>query len=469
MAGLPSGGPRCTIGPAPARPPLAVYVHWPYCESKCTYCDFNKYVDPAVDHKRMSQALETELATSLAPERGRQIRSVYFGGGTPSLARPATLARVLEVVRRYCQLPTGKDGESVEVTLEANPTSLEVAKLRDFQAIGINRLSLGVQSLDDRALSTLLGRNHSAADALRALGQAQRWFPGRTTFDLIYGRPGQTLNEWRQELRTALACTETTPHVSLYELTWKRGTPLYRDLEAGRYRRPDPDLLSDMYETTVAICAEHGLQQYEVSNFARIIPSQTHSAFGSKGPVPPILEVPETLRSLPSQSLHNSAYWRGLDYIGVGPGAHGRITDPVTGVRRRTYRIPHPPAWQAQCETDGHGLRRTMDLGPRETLEELFMFSLRMREGLPETRFHRHTAAEAGVAGGIRQFVNGEQLELLLASGHLEWVEAPFVDDVGHCTSGSLRRWQELPTSMVLRPTTKGLPVIDSIIPRLIA
>ncbi|KAJ1970993.1 hypothetical protein H4R35_005532 [Dimargaris xerosporica] len=444
-----------TTPPAARRPPLAVYVHWPYCESKCTYCNFNKYVDPHPPVDRLADCLVTELRTSLAAHPGQPIRSVYFGGGTPSLAPP----KVFEMLLTTMASMNPFDLNQVEITLEANPTSLELAKMRAFKLLGVNRLSLGIQTLDSAALQ-LLGRNHSVADALRALGGVQKLFPNNVTFDLIYGRPHQTVNQWQKELRLALECADS--HLSLYELTYKHGTPLYKALASGKVDRLSNDTLSAMYELSIEVCREYGLYHYEASNFARCEPISNqvlpqHLATNDPTSV-------GIIRSYRSQGYHNASYWRGADYIGIGPGAHGRITDLHTGQRLRTYRILSPSEWMQQCQAIGHGLRKTQILAAEEIKEELLVFSLRMKEGLSEYRLQQHTTGNHT----LLEWLDREQVELFIESGHMELLDAPVLDLCAKNAFTADRSNPVLPFSPTLRPTEKGLAVIDSILPRLV-
>ncbi|KAJ1989334.1 hypothetical protein H4R33_002114 [Dimargaris cristalligena] len=473
---IPDSPPPLASLPVPrSPPPLAIYVHWPYCQSHCTYCNFNKYVVAQPDVERLTSALDRELRTSLAERPPNQVvRSIYFGGGTPSLAPPATLAKLLNTVQHYCRI----DPATTEITLEANPTTLETGKLRAFRALGINRLSLGLQALNEPALRQL-GRNHSVTEALRALAQCHALFPsgggggmgvgvGGVTFDLIYGRPDQsTVSDWVKELNIGLECAGS--HMSLYELTWKRGTALFRALEAGKLQRASDDLLSEMYEATIETCAAHRFHHYEVSSFARL---EAADSFPGPGPTNPpdlvnngstLLANPQTWLSWPHQSSHNSAYWRGLDYVGIGPGAHGRVTDPQTGRRKRTIRIPHPPTWMQQCEELGHGLRLETELTDQEAREELLMFGLRMREGLPLSRLRRY-----GNTNDLGEMIDMARMQELVESGHLNWGTARVFDDAPPKANLTAEIVETLPVSMTLWPTAKGIALVDSILPRLL-
>ncbi|KAI8824131.1 uncharacterized protein EV422DRAFT_307655 [Fimicolochytrium jonesii] len=418
--------------------PVSVYVHWPYCQSKCTYCAFNKYHIPAggQDHDRMERALLTELRHALTYDpnedaggpafvkrpRRRKLNSVYFGGGTPSLARPLMISKVLEYLRSVCDVPN-----DMEVTLEGNPTSVEVELLKDFKAAGANRLSLGLQALGDKDLR-FFGRDHSAAEAHTAVEKAQGIFH-RISLDFIWGRPGQTLAAWESELKRALSFGAT--HYSLYQLTVERGTPLFKDVAKGAVVVPDDDLAADMYEKTVEMASENGYHQYEVSSFA------WHG-----------LET--------NRSQHNQSYWRGYDYIGIGPGAHGRVYG-ADGTRFRTFRTLDPNSWMTECETTGQGMRRVVPMTLRQTLEELVLLGLRTMDGVSFGTIRQH----AGVEYSIDSIINIAATNDLVSGDLLEWVYATSEMDAAVEVDGRLVRG--------LRPTRKGLAVIDRVVPEVIA
>ncbi|KAL1919814.1 uncharacterized protein VTP21DRAFT_1745 [Calcarisporiella thermophila] len=404
-------------------PSFSIYAHWPYCAQKCVYCAFNKYVNPRVDHDRMRNALVSELREELREYRGRPVNSIYFGGGTPTLALPSTFEAILDEIRSVCDITP-----DTEITIEGNPTSVEADRLREFAALGVNRVSLGIQSFNDNILK-LLGRDHSAKEALRALHLAKRHFP-RTSFDLIYGR-GDDLEEWKRELRHALELAGE--HVSMYQLTVERGTPFFNDVEAKRIRMPDEDVLSEFYEVTVQIAQDFGFTHYEVSSFAR---------------------HPRAV------SRHNFGYWRGLDYIGIGPGAHGRVWDREEGKGKRNFRIPHPETWMRHCEQLGNGLRKSVSL-PRSTFQdELVLLALRTTLGIPNSRF----SALTGIR--LKDALDMEEVATLIEGGFLVWDEegegelkrAWFTEVVGEREVGSGG----------LRPTAKGLQMADEIVPRIL-
>ena len=335
--------------------PLALYIHWPFCLSRCPYCDFNAHVRERIDEARFRAALLAELAYEAARLGPRPLASIFFGGGTPSLMSPETVAALIEAATRAFP-PEAQP----EITLEANPTSVEAGKLAGFRDAGVNRLSLGIQALDDTALG-LLGRRHTAAEALAALATARALFP-RASFDLIYARPGQTVAAWRAELRRALGFG--LDHLSLYQLTIEPGTPFARLAARGALVLPDDATQAALDEATEAEAARAGLAAYEVSNYA---------APGA-------------------ESRHNLAYWRYDDYAGIGPGAHGRI--PVAGRPTATVRIRAPEAWAEAVERRGQGLREEEPLAPRTRAREALLMGLRLAEGVEPMRF----AARTGVA-----------------------------------------------------------------------
>ncbi|KAF9122964.1 radical S-adenosyl methionine domain-containing protein 1 [Mortierella sp. 14UC] len=297
--------------------PFSVYIHWPYCSSKCTYCNFNKYIDPNVDNERMERALVTELKSELAhwglDHAKRPIRSIYFGGGTPSLARPRMFESMLDTLSSMCII-----SKDTEISMEGNPSSTtSIETLRTLRDIGINRYSLGIQSFQEHIL-TELGRDHSPATALRSLLDARAVWPGRVSMDLIMGHSGQTLEDWIKELRFTMDIVDD--HLSLYHLTVEPGTALHKDVKQGRISLPDSDLSTDMYEATIQLTREAGFEHYEVSNFAR------NKAY----------------------SMHNSGHWLGIDYL--GPGAHGRMAHPQTRQKFRTFNVRDPAGWMRECE-----------------------------------------------------------------------------------------------------------------------
>jgi oxygen-independent coproporphyrinogen-3 oxidase len=329
--------------------PFGVYVHWPFCAAKCPYCDFNSHVRyGGIDEDRFLAAYLKELAYFAERTPGREVTSVFFGGGTPSLMSPHITSAILEAISKHWKLC-----ESAEITLEANPTSAEAENFRGYASAGVNRMSLGVQALDDQSLNAL-GRLHTANEALAAFALARETFE-RTSFDLIYAREGQSLDDWREELSRALSLA--ADHLSLYQLTIEAGTPFAALHESGRLRVPEGDTARAMYVATQELCEAAGLLAYEISNHA------TPSA----------------------ESRHNLVYWRGHDYVGVGAGAHARIT--TDGTRRGLSTLRLPEEWLAQVEARGHGLVSDEALTKRETAEEYLLMALRLSEGIDASRF----------------------------------------------------------------------------------
>ncbi len=327
---------------------LAVYVHWPFCLSKCPYCDFNSHVRESVDQVRWRTALLADLAHEAMLTPARTVTSIFFGGGTPSLMPPETVAAIIEGVARHWRL-----APDAEITLEANPSSVEAARFRAFAGAGVNRVSLGVQALDDASL-VQLGRRHDAAEALAALELACGTFD-RVSFDLIYARPGQTLAGWRSELARALGFG--TGHLSLYQLTIEPQTRFAELYRRGDLVLPDEDLAADLYALTQEMTAAAGLPAYEISNHAR--PG--------------------------AESRHNLAYWTYGDYVGIGPGAHGRRG------RQATVRLKKPEAWCESVEAHGHGLESETPLDPEACADEALLMGLRLAAGIDKARFRRRT------------------------------------------------------------------------------
>jgi len=335
--------------PPAADPGFGIYVHWPFCLSKCPYCDFNSHVraEP-IDEKRFVAAFKGELAHRAALTKGRQVRSIFFGGGTPSLMKGESVAAILEAIARLW--PVEPDAE---ITLEANPSSVEAGRFRDYRAAGVNRVSIGVQALNDADLKAL-GRLHTAAEGLSAVETAAKIFP-RYSFDLIYGRPGQSVGTWRTELHAALA--RAGDHLSLYQLTIEPDTIFERLAAAGKLALPDADKSRDFWDATQEIMDAAGLPAYEISNHAR------------RG----------------AESRHNLIYWRYGEYVGVGPGAHGRIMAPKGRRAQATER--HPEMWLTVVETDGHALIEDELLSYEEQGDEFLLMGLRLAEGIEPARF----------------------------------------------------------------------------------
>jgi oxygen-independent coproporphyrinogen-3 oxidase len=326
-------------------PDLGVYVHWPYCARICPYCDFNVYrVRRAAEPAALARAIVADLEAQAALTGPRTLVSVFLGGGTPSLMDPAWAAEIVAAARRLWT-----PAADLEVTLEANPTDAEAEAFARFAAAGVNRLSLGLQSLHDEALA-FLGRNHDAGQAIRAAEKARAAFP-RLSLDLIYARPGQTPAAWAEELRAAVALG--AEHISPYQLTIEGGTAFDRAVQHGRFVPPDADTGADLYDTTQEVLGAAGFEAYEVSNHAR---------------------------GVAARSRHNLVYWRGHDYVGAGPGAHGRITQG--GERQATYSVAKPADYIARVAATGAGFDSHTPLTPREAAEERVLSGLRILEGI---------------------------------------------------------------------------------------
>ena len=357
--------------------PLALYIHWPFCLQKCPYCDFNSHVRDVLPQARFAAALRAELAWEAHRLGPRPLASIFFGGGTPSLMAPDTVASLVEdATRLFPPLP------DLEVTLEANPTSVELARLTAFRNAGVNRLSLGVQALDDAALAGL-GRAHSASQAMAALEAARESFP-RLSFDLIYARPGQTLAAWCAELDRALALA--ADHLSLYQLTIEPGTAYEALHRRGKIVLPDEEVQAVLYEATAARAEAHGLHIYEISNYAK--PG--------------------------AESRHNLAYWRYGDYAGIGPGAHGRLrlnSTPDSLVATRRHRAPE--IWADRVERYGHGSTAEEAITAGDRAREALLMGLRLTEGIDEASF----ASRTGVT--IAEAVDPGILDGCLAAGYL--------------------------------------------------
>ena len=379
--------------------PLALYIHWPFCRAKCPYCDFNSHVRDRIDQDRFAAALRRELAWEAARLGRRPLASIFFGGGTPSLMAPDTAAALIADARRLFA-----PAADMEITLEANPTSVEAARLAAFRDASVNRLSLGVQSLDDTALQRL-GRQHSATEARAALTLAQRLFP-RTSFDLIYARPGQAPADWRAELREAL--TLAADHLSLYQLTIEPGTAYATQHARGEIVLPDNDTAAALYDATAEEAARFGLLPYEVSNYAR--PG--------------------------GESRHNLVYWRYGDYAGIGPGAHGRVT--LDGMLLATRRHRAPEAWAERVERDGHGTTEEIPVADEDRAREMLLMGLRLAEGISADRFAARTGRPLDSA------LDADTLARAIEAGYLD-----------HDGTG-------------LRATAEGRKRLDALLPMLV-
>ncbi|GHA23052.1 coproporphyrinogen III oxidase [Devosia pacifica] len=351
---------------------FGVYVHWPFCAAKCPYCDFNSHVHRgAFDEAGFVESYRREIAATAARVPGRIVQSIFFGGGTPSLMDPRSVAAIIDCIAEHWTI-----ADSAEITLEANPTSVETNRFKGYRSAGINRVSLGVQSLRPEPLAAL-GRRHTVEEAVTAVRIAQSIF-SRSSFDLIYARPHQTLEDWEDELKEGLWMAEG--HISLYQLTIEAGTRYYDLFHAGKLKMPDEDLGADFYELTQDLTAEAGLPAYEISNHAR--PGQ--------------------------ESRHNMLYWRYGEYAGIGPGAHGRLV--INNQRHATAAERMPFDWQTRVNAAGHGLVTDDVLTWEEQGDEFLVMGLRLKEGISPARF-------ASIAG---RRIEQRQIEALKGYGFVE-------------------------------------------------
>jgi putative oxygen-independent coproporphyrinogen III oxidase len=399
--------PSAPIKPGAGSPPQAgegkesafgVYVHWPFCLSKCPYCDFNSHVRHApIDEDRFARAFAREIETTAARAPRREVSSIFLGGGTPSLMRPQTVGSILDAIGRHWRV-----APNVEVTLEANPTSVEATRFAGYRAAGVNRVSLGVQALDDASLKAL-GRMHTAREALDAVAIARTAFD-RYSFDLIYARPDQTPQMWADELK--LAISEAAEHLSLYQLTIEEGTPFFGLHAAGKLKTPDEAVARALYDVTQEVCIRHGLPAYEISN---------HAQAGA-------------------ECKHNLVYWRGEEYAGIGPGAHGRLD--LDGTRHAISTEKRPEAWLMRVEANGHGVVSDDRLNSEERADEFLLMGLRLAEGIDPQRY----ATLSGRA------LDPRRIAILREEG------AIVVDESGR-----------------LRVTQAGFPVLDAVVADLAA
>ncbi|MGJ4951190.1 radical SAM family heme chaperone HemW [Bradyrhizobium sp. HKCCYLS20291] len=377
---------------------FGVYVHWPFCLSKCPYCDFNSHVrHTAIDQDRFARAFAQEIASTAARTGPRTVSSIFLGGGTPSLMQPQTVGAILDAIGKHWHV-----ARDVEVSLEANPTSVEATRFAGYRAAGVNRVSLGVQAMDDASLK-MLGRLHTAEEAMKAVAIARGAFD-RYSFDLIYARPDQTPAMWTEELTRAIG--EAAEHLSLYQLTIEEGTPFFGLHAAGKLKTPDEGLARTLYDVTQEVCGRHGLLAYEISNHAR--PG--------------------------AECRHNLVYWRGQEYAGIGPGAHGRLD--IDGIRHATATDKRPEAWLMRVESNGHGVMTDDLLNTEERGDEFLLMGLRLREGIDPKRY----AAISGRA------LDPRRIALLREEG------AIIVDADGR-----------------LRVTQEGFPILDAVVADLAA
>ncbi len=352
---------------------LAIYVHWPFCLSKCPYCDFNSHVQKLVDKTRWRKALCSDLNHKVKTTNQHLVTSIFFGGGTPSLMPPEIVAAVILEIKKNWEL-----AENIEITLEANPTSSEAERFSFFKEAGINRLSLGIQSLDDASLK-FLGRDHNAKEAINALEAAHEVFP-RISFDMIYARSNQTIKSWKHELMNALKLA--SGHISLYQLTIEKGTTFYSQLQKGDFTLPDEKNSAEFFEVTQEMTQTRGYEPYEISNYARSGDACTH----------------------------NLSYWRYNDFLGIGPGAHSRIQNSLNGTFALSQHTA-PENWLKAVEESGHGTNRTQSLTKDQSAEEMLMMGLRLSEGINKKRFISRMGMK------LEQFINLSALKRLNNAG----------------------------------------------------
>ncbi len=355
-------------------PSLAVYIHWPFCKSKCPYCDFNSHVREQVEQKRWREALLRELAYMHSHTQDFTVSSIFFGGGTPSLMPAATVEAMISAVHKLWKIE-----DNIEITLEANPTSVEISKFRDFRAAGVNRVSLGVQSLRESELK-FLGREHNVGEAIKAIELARQIFD-RYSFDLIYARPNQTLDAWDKELSEALELAGG--HLSLYQLTIEENTTFHHAYAKGGFTLPDEEQAEALYLFTEEKMAKHGFIAYEVSNYAK------------SG----------------QESRHNLSYWNGTSYIGVGAGAHGRIN--VNNKRIATQTLKSPERWLENVEKQDHAIEIWQEVPPEIEIEERLMMGLRLREGINYHQFQMQTGYD------LCEYINLQKRDFYIAQGLL--------------------------------------------------
>lgn len=332
---------------------ISIYIHWPFCLSLCPYCDFNSHISDSIDHKLWLSAYKKEINYFAHKIKGRPVRSIFFGGGTPSLMRPEVVASIIEEIADIALV-----SEDTEITLEANPTSYEAKKFQGFKDAGINRVSIGIQSLNEDRLK-FLGRKHSAEDAVNAISSATKLFD-RYSFDLIYASENQSLQEWQSELKQALPLSGG--HISLYQLTIEKGTPFYKLFHEGKLSLPQNDIAANMYEWTNQYLLENNYKRYEISNYAKI----------------------------GDESIHNLCYWNYDEYIGIGAGAHSRLHNP-NGEIQAVMMTHKPDIWLKKALEKGNGIQSKISLSQKEIVEEAFMMGTRLENGIALDRFHQIT------------------------------------------------------------------------------
>ncbi|UTW55485.1 radical SAM family heme chaperone HemW [Kordiimonas sp. SCSIO 12610] len=382
--------------------PAAIYVHWPFCLKKCPYCDFNSHVRESVDHVSWRQAFLQEIDFFAERFPNLSAKSIFFGGGTPSLMEPETTAIIIDAIRQKW----GFQNNDIEITLEANPSSIEADRFRDYKGAGVNRISVGIQSLRDDALK-FLGRLHNASEAIKALNVARETF-ARVSFDLIYARPNQTLMDWKTELSEALSFDPS--HLSLYQLTIEEGTAFYHQFHRGKFTLPDEEDSAELYALTQDLTVSAGLPAYEISNHAR---------YGEK-------------------SRHNLCYWQGDYYIGLGPGAHGRLPGEKPFSAIAHSQVKRPEDWLKAIAHQKSGINSLDHVTPYDRAIEIIMMGLRLNRGLDKASFKEKTG------NPIEAYIDDSNFEALKSEGFLTSNQTHF------------------------QLTEKGLPLLNAILAKLL-
>jgi len=352
--------------------PLSIYIHYPFCKSKCPYCDFNSHVRDSVNHEDFLRAYENEIDYFYEKIGHRTITTIFFGGGTPSLMPNFLVEGILKKIAQKFDL-----SPNCEISLEANPTSFESSKFKDFRNIGINRLSLGIQALNDNDLK-FAGREHSATEAIQTIENAAKIFDN-FSFDLIYARPNQNLQEWQNELSQAIPFG--TKHLSLYQLTIEKGTKFYSQFQRGEFQIPDENLAADFYELTNQITAKNGLELYEISNYAK-------KDFVCR---------------------HNLVYWQGGDYLGIGAGAHSRLYFKNQQSRSAIIMLHEPNSWLNKVKENGAGIQKIEEITREELLEELILMALRLPQGIDNKISQQHFKKD------LREIFDAKKLQKLVS------------------------------------------------------
>jgi putative oxygen-independent coproporphyrinogen III oxidase len=356
--------------------PISIYVHWPFCLSKCPYCDFNSHVAKTINHSEWLKSYLNECNTFLPYFQNRKIKSIYFGGGTPSLMEPFVVKEIINFFKK-----NGIFDGSIEITLEANPTSSEYKKFFDFREAGINRVSIGVQSLIEKDLK-FLGRNHDANEAIETIKHAREIFP-RYSFDLIYSRPEQNLSDWQNELEKALTLVDD--HISLYQLTIEKGTKFFSMYRSGAFKMPHDELSNEFYFLTDKILSDHDFKSYEISNYAK------NNAY----------------------SKHNMCYWQYDDYLGIGPGAHSRLRNNFLE-HYSFHNIYNPNNWLESIKNQNHAIQNLSHLSKKEIIEEIIIMGLRVQNGIS----HEKSIEKLGLP--IEKFIDKKTIEYLKKENLIE-------------------------------------------------